>query len=517
MLAMASCTWRGDVRTSSSAGGENIYPVEIENRLIEHPGLAEVAVVGVAHPTLGQEVTAYVVEKVPGTLTEADVRDWCAVALAGFKVPAHVEFVPICPTMRPARFSSISSARTEPPAISYRSEPRWTLMRALKRRPFGPRPCLAERGQPALKDPAKRCRCRGRESDREAEREHVRQSKAWQRTLFDGGWAGITWPKEYGGRGGTPIEAIIFAQEQARFDVPTSVFAQGIGMAGPTIMAHGTDGQKERFLEPMLRGEEVWCQLFSEPGAGSDLAALATSAVRDGDEFLVNGQKVWTSSAHFSDWGILLARTDFDAPKHRGITYFLVDMTTPGIDVRPLRQATGAAHFNEVFLTDVRIPADNVVGAVNGGWGVIMTTLTNERTMIGTGAGVGDAFGDIVRLAREFGRTGDPVVRQALADTYIRLQLLKYLGWRIQTAVSRNQAARARELGAQAGPVPAPRPDRRSGHVAPGPSGDPVGLRRQCQQPVGAAVPGAVDEQDRWGDRADPAQHHRRAGARAAR
>jgi alkylation response protein AidB-like acyl-CoA dehydrogenase len=290
-----------------------------------------------------------------------------------------------------------------------------------------------------LKDPHKSKPMSMGESDPEAEREHVRQSKAWQRTLFDGGWAGITWPKEYGGRGATPMEAIIFGQEQARFDLPTSVFAQGIGMAGPTIMAHGTDAQKERFLETMLRGEEVWCQLFSEPGAGSDLASLATSAVRDGDEFVVNGQKVWTSSAHFSDWGILLARTDVDVPKHRGITYFLLDMTTPGIDVRPLRQATGAAHFNEVFLTDVRIPADNVVGPVNGGWGVTMTTLTNERTLIGSGVGVGDVFGDVVRLAREYGRSDDPIIRQDLAALYIRLQLLKYLGWRIQTAISRNQ------------------------------------------------------------------------------
>jgi alkylation response protein AidB-like acyl-CoA dehydrogenase len=290
-----------------------------------------------------------------------------------------------------------------------------------------------------LKDPAKSTPMSMGESDPEAEREHVRQSKAWQRTLYDGGWAGITWPKEYGGRGGTPMEAIIFGQEQARFDVPTSVFAQGIGMAGPTIMAHGTDAQKERFLETMLRGEEVWCQLFSEPGAGSDLASLATSAVRDGDEFVVNGQKVWTSSAHFSDWGILLARTDVDAPKHRGITYFLLDMTTPGIDVRPLRQATGAAHFNEVFLTDVRIPAANVVGPVNGGWGVTMTTLTNERTLIGSGVGVGDVFGDVVRLARDYDRSDDALVRQDLSALYIRLQLLKYLGWRIQTAISRNQ------------------------------------------------------------------------------
>jgi alkylation response protein AidB-like acyl-CoA dehydrogenase len=290
-----------------------------------------------------------------------------------------------------------------------------------------------------LKDPHKSKPMSMGEADPEAEREHVRQSKAWQRTLFDGGWAGITWPKEYGGRGATPMEAIIFGQEQSRFDLPTSVFAQSIGMAGPTIMAHGTDAQKERFLEPMLRGDEVWCQLFSEPGAGSDLASLSTSAVRDGDEFVVNGQKVWTSSAHFSDWGILLARTDVDVPKHRGITYFLLDMTTPGIEVRPLRQATGASHFNEVFLTDVRIPADNVVGPVNGGWGVTITTLTNERTLIGSGVGVGDAFGDVVRLARQYGRSDDPLTRQDLAALYIRLQLLKYLGWRIQTAISRNQ------------------------------------------------------------------------------
>jgi alkylation response protein AidB-like acyl-CoA dehydrogenase len=220
--------------------------------------------------------------------------------------------------------------------------------------------------------------------------------------------------------------------------VPGNVFAQGIGMAGPTLMAHGTTEQKERFLLPMLRGDEIWCQLFSEPGAGSDLAALSTSAVRDGDEYIVNGQKVWTSSAHYSDWGILLTRTDFDAPKHRGITYFLVDMKTPGIDVRPLRQATGAAHFNEVFLTDVHIPAANVIGPVNGGWGVTMTTLVNERTLIGSGTGVGDAFGDIVRLARQFDRTEDPLVRQSLASAYTRLQLLKYLGWRIQTAIAQN-------------------------------------------------------------------------------
>lgn len=272
-----------------------------------------------------------------------------------------------------------------------------------------------------------------------AEAEHVRRCKDWQRTLYDGGWAGITWPKEYGGRGGTSMQQQIFNQEQARYDAPTGIFAVGIGMTGPTLIAHGNDDQKRRYLDPLLRGEEVWCQLFSEPGAGSDLAGLSTRAERDGDEFVINGQKVWTSGAHYSDFGILLARTDPDQPKHRGITYFLVDMRTPGVDVRPLRQITGAAHFNEVFLTDVRIPAENVVGEVNQGWRVAMTTLTSERSLIGGGVRrVG--FPDLLRLARQFGRTDDALVRQALATAYTRLEILKYLGWRAQTATSRGVA-----------------------------------------------------------------------------
>ena len=164
----------------------------------------------------------------------------------------------------------------------------------------------------------------------------VAAAKAWQRKLYDGGWAGITWPKAYGGRGATSIQATIFGQEQVEVRGRRRPFMVAIGMVGPTIIAHGTDAQKERYLDTMLRGDEVWCQLFSEPDAGSDLANLATRAVRDGDEWVVNGQKVWTSHAHHCDWGILLARTDPDAPKHRGITYFLVDMTTPGIEVRPL-------------------------------------------------------------------------------------------------------------------------------------------------------------------------------------
>src|SRR5687768_7060035 len=185
------------------------------------------------------------------------------------------------------------------------------------------------------------------------------RAKAWQATLFDNGWAGITWPKEYGGRGGTAREAQIFSEEAGRFDVPANAFAVGVGMAGPTILAHGTEEQKARFLPPMLRGDEVWCQLFSEPGAGSDLANLSCRAVRDGDEWVVDGQKVWTSGAQHSDYGILMTRTDVDQPKHRGITYFLIDMHQPGIEVRPLRQITGASHFNEVFLTAARVPDAN--------------------------------------------------------------------------------------------------------------------------------------------------------------
>ena len=277
----------------------------------------------------------------------------------------------------------------------------------------------------------------------EADADHVRRCKEWQRTLFDGGWAGIAWPKEYGGLGGTLAQARTFAREQARYDVEAGAFAVGIGMVGPTLIAHGTEEQKERYLPALLRGDEVWCQLFSEPGAGSDLAGLRTRAERDGDEWVVNGQKVWSSGAHHSELAILLARTDADAPKHQGITYFVLDMRSPGIDVRPLRQINGVAHFNEVFLTDVRIPHENVVGQVNGGWAVAQTTLGAERVLIGSGGAV--AFRDLARLARQQGRTGDAVLRQRLADAYIRFEIVKYLGQRAQAA-RRNGAA----VGAEA-------------------------------------------------------------------
>jgi alkylation response protein AidB-like acyl-CoA dehydrogenase len=266
---------------------------------------------------------------------------------------------------------------------------------------------------------------------------YIARCQAWQRTLYDGGWAGITWPKEYGGRGGKPIHQVIFGQEQARYGVSNGAFMISIGMAGPTILAHGTDEQRDRFLPPMLRGDEMWCQLFSEPGAGSDLANVATRAVRDGDEWVVTGQKVWTSSPDRARWGMLLARTDLDVPKHRGISYFLLDMTAPGIDVRPLRQMTGESHFSEVFLDDVRVPAANLLGGEGDGWRIAQTTLNSERSSIAGGVGATPAA--LVELARGRGATGDPLVRQRLVDAHIRFELLRFLRYRSQTALSQGR------------------------------------------------------------------------------
>ena len=245
--------------------------------------------------------------------------------------------------------------------------------------------------------------------------DYVRRCRDWQHTLFKGGWGAITWPAQYGGRGDSAWRQTMFNQEMARYDVSVGVFSVGIGMAGPTLIAHGSEEQKHRYLSAMLRGEAVWCQLFSEPDAGSDLAALTTRAKRDGDAFVVNGQKVWTSGAQHSDWGILIARTNPDVPKHKGITYFLVDMHSPGIEVHPLRQISGSAHFNEVFLTDVVIPAANVVGEINGGWAVAHTTMSYERTLIG-GAGPSVQVSQILELARRCGRSADPLLRRQIAE-----------------------------------------------------------------------------------------------------
>ncbi|QYG93619.1 acyl-CoA dehydrogenase [Iamia sp. SCSIO 61187] len=269
----------------------------------------------------------------------------------------------------------------------------------------------------------------------EDEAAFVERARPWQALLAEHGWAGIAWPAAYGGRGGTAAEAAIFREEALRFGLPTGAFAVGVQMAGPTIIAHGTDEQKERYLAPLLQGDEVWCQLFSEPGAGSDLAGVSTRAVRDGDEWVVNGQKVWTSGAHYSDFGILLARTDPDAPKHKGITYFLIDMRQPGVEIRPLRQITGASHFSEVFLTDARVPHDAVLGEVHGGWGVAMTTLANERAFMG-GHSSGPTLDDLLALARDCGASSDPLVRQGLAAAWSRKQIMGYIGMRVRTATS---------------------------------------------------------------------------------
>jgi alkylation response protein AidB-like acyl-CoA dehydrogenase len=276
--------------------------------------------------------------------------------------------------------------------------------------------------------PATRARLDAASTDRE----RFEASRAWQRALFDGGWAGITWPVEHGGRSGTPRQASIFAEEQAQFRVSSGFVASTVGMVGPTLLRFGSDAQRARYLKPLLRADEVWCQLFSEPVAGSDLANLATRAERDGDDFVVNGQKVWTSNAHLCDFAILLARTDLDAPKHRGISFFVVDLHTRGIEVRPLRQITGAAHFNEVFLTDVRVPLENVVGEIDGGWAPARAVLAHEASVIGGGNAAALGYAALASLARALDRAHEPVVRQRLALAFTREQILQYMKQRVQ-------------------------------------------------------------------------------------
>lgn len=272
--------------------------------------------------------------------------------------------------------------------------------------------------------------------------EMMARSAEWQRTLWDAGRAGISYPKDWYGQGGTLMQEVIFAQEMADFGVSNGAFMVSHNMVGPAILAFGTDAQRHRFIPAMLQGDEMWAQLFSEPEAGSDLAGLQTRAVRDGDHFVVNGQKVWTSNAETSQWGILLARTDPDAAKNHGITYFLVDMASPGIEIRPLKQITGESHFSEVFLTDVEIPVDNVLGgldALNQGWRAAIHTLANERAMIGGGSHMTD-LGALIALARARGLTADPCVRQALAAAHSRTEILTYLGYRSRTAMAHGRA-----------------------------------------------------------------------------
>jgi len=266
--------------------------------------------------------------------------------------------------------------------------------------------------------------------------------RAWQRRLWEAGYVGLLWPQAYGGRGARPTQQAILNQELARARAPQLINRVGVNNTGPTLIVHGTEEQKRRFLPAILSGDELWCQLFSEPNAGSDLAAVRTRAEPDGDGFRVSGQKVWTSYAQFSKWAILLVRTDPTLPKHRGLTYFVVDMESPGITIRPLRQITGSTEFSEVFLDAVPVPRAYVVGAVNQGWEIAMTTLAHER-------GTGFAFKeqvlqrivveDLVRLARATGRAAEPVVRQRIARGWIDVEIMGLHNCRTLTALERGE------------------------------------------------------------------------------
>ncbi len=276
-----------------------------------------------------------------------------------------------------------------------------------------------------------------------SEAELLAEAKAWQAKKAAARFAQITWPEEFGGRGGTPMQSVIYNQEESKFDVPRGFFEIGLGMCIPTLMAYATPEQLARYVAPALRGEEIWCQLFSEPAAGSDVAGLRTRCERDGDDWIINGQKVWTSGAHYSDYGILVTRSDPNVPKHKGLTFFFLDMKSPGVEARPIKQASGGANFNEVFFNDVRIPDSQRLGDVGDGWKVALTTLMHERLAIGGGSG-GPDVNELIELARtvmlEDGAAIDnAAVRERIAEWYVRAQGLTYTRYRTLTALSRGQ------------------------------------------------------------------------------
>jgi alkylation response protein AidB-like acyl-CoA dehydrogenase len=264
--------------------------------------------------------------------------------------------------------------------------------------------------------------------------------RAWQRKLHDAGWAGVSWPTEYGGRGATLVEQAIYNEEFVRAQAPSAANVLGLAMGGPTVIAHGSEEQKRRYLEPILSAEEIWCQGFSEPGSGSDLASVKTKAVRDGDDWLVTGQKVWTTLAHHAKWCMLVARTDPDAPKHQGLTYFLMDMEQDAVQVRPLRQITGEAEFNELFMEEARVPVDNIIGGEGNGWAVAITTLMHERATLAFGLQVAVKLSlrQLVEAATESGAAADPQVRDRLAQLYIEAEVLRLNAYRGLTAIMRN-------------------------------------------------------------------------------
>lgn len=276
-----------------------------------------------------------------------------------------------------------------------------------------------------------------------SDKEYMLAAKAYQKAKAENGFAGITWPKEQGGQGLAPIFSVIFGQEEAKFDAPAGPFTIGLGMCVPTVIAFATDAQKERHVGPALRGEEIWCQLFSEPSAGSDVAGLKTKAVRDGDDWVINGQKVWTSGAHYSDWGIVLVRTNADKAKHKGLSMFFIDMKSPGIDVRPIHQMSGGSNFNEVYFTDVRVPNSQMLGGEGNGWSVALVTLMNERLAVG--GSPGPDYKEIFEWAKTMpGQDGgtlaeDQSFRQKVADWFVRAEGYKLAKFRTMTALSKGQ------------------------------------------------------------------------------
>ena len=272
--------------------------------------------------------------------------------------------------------------------------------------------------------------------------ERVAIAKRWQALLAEHGWACIAWPKAFGGRDATPIESVIWNQEVSRYVTPDGLFIIGQGMCAPTLMAYGNDAHKAKHLPKIASGEEVWCQLFSEPVAGSDLAGIKTRAVRDGDKWIINGQKVWTSGAHYSDFGLLITRTDPSQPKHKGLTMFFLDMKTPGVEVRPIKQINGNQDFNEVYFTDVVIPDSQRLGGEGDGWKVALVTLMNERLAVG--GGLSNSVMDVFKATQtqEYGdelAIEDHAVRDRLADWYCRESGLKFTSYRMITALSRGQ------------------------------------------------------------------------------
>lgn len=274
---------------------------------------------------------------------------------------------------------------------------------------------------------------------KETEDEHIARARAWQKLKSENGWACLSWPKEYGGRDAQPMELIIWGQEESRYDVPVGPYAIGLGMCGPTMIAYASEEHKAQRLPRMSAGEDIWCQLFSEPSAGSDLANLRTRCERDGDDWIINGQKIWTSGAHYCDWGILVTRSDPTVAKHKGLTFFFLDMKSPGVEVRPIKQISGDANFNEVYFTDVRIPDHQRLGAVGDGWKVSLTTLMNERLAVGDAGG-----SDVPHLMELLGKVdidGSPAlenasVREKVANWYCQMSGLQNTKYRVMSALS---------------------------------------------------------------------------------